>query len=137
MPRKLQRIEPKIKYDFILYLSRGYDEMRKQKFLKFMLETTQHFLVFNYELDIDVLIKDKEITFEVHGFKSPSLPVSRSGPARFEYNLYDYEDGLYSLTVVKKEKIKNTFVIFIFGDKITVRSEPRRNKFVKLNIVES
>jgi len=137
MPRKLQRIEPKIKYDFILYLSKGYDEVGKQKFLKFVIETTQHFLAFNYELDIDVSVNDREITFEIHGFKCPSSPVSRSGPARFEYNLYDYKDGLYSLTVVKKEKLKNTFAVFIFGDKITLKSEPRKNKFVKLNIIES
>ncbi len=135
MPRKLQRIEPKIKYDFVLYLSKGYDEIKKQKFLKFVFETTQHFLAFNYELDIDVSVGDGEITFEVLGFKAPTSPISRSGPARFEYNLYDYKEGSYSLTVVKKEKVKNTFVILIFGDKITLKSEPRKNKFVRLNIV--
>lgn len=135
MPRKLPRIEPKIKYDFILYISKEYDEIKKQKFLKFLLETTQHFLAFNYELDVKVSVEDKKITFRVLGFKPPSSPVSRSGPARFEYNFYGYTEGIYTLTIVKKGKLKNTFSVLIYDDKVSVENEPRRNKFVKLNII--
>ncbi|CUS96940.1 hypothetical protein [Candidatus Kryptobacter tengchongensis] len=136
MPRKLPRIEPELKYDFILHISKEYDELKKQKFLKFLFETTQHFLAFNYELDVRVSVGDKKITFKIQGFKPPSSPVSRPGPARFEYNFYNYTDGVYTLTIVKKENLKNIFSILISGDKISVENEPRKNKFVKLNIIE-
>ncbi len=136
MPRKLPRIEPKLKYDFMLYVSTGFDEIRKEKFLKFLLETTQHFLVFTYELDVNVIVEDKKITFEILGFKSPNSPISKPGPARFEYNLYNYSSGVYTLTIIKRQNIKNVFKISIAGDSITLKGEPRKNKFVKLNIVQ-
>lgn len=136
MPRKLPRIEPQLKYDFILYVSTGFDEVRKEKFLKFLLETTQHFLAFNYELNIDVIVEDKKITFKILGFKPPSSPISNPGPAKFEYNFYNYSNGIYTLTIVKKQNIKNVFRIFVSGDNIALKGEPRKNKFVKLNIVQ-
>jgi len=135
MPRKLPRIEPQLKYDFMLYVSNGFDEIKKQKFLKFVLETTQHFLAFSYELNVDVIVEDKKITFKIRGFKPPSSPIAQFGPAKFEYNLYNYANGIYTLTIVRKENVKNVFKIFVSDHKITLRSEPRKNKFVKLNIV--
>jgi hypothetical protein len=136
MPRKLPRIEPQFKYDFILYVSTGFDEVRKQKFLKFLFETTQHFLAFTYELDVDVIVEDKAITFKILGLKSPNLPISKPGPARFEYNFYNYSNGIYTLTIIKKQNVKNVFKISITGDDICLKGEPRKNKFVKLNIVQ-
>ncbi len=136
MPRKLPRIEPQFKYDFTLYVSTEFDEIRKQKFLKFLLETTQYFLVFNYELDVDVFVEDKKITFKILGFKPPSSPISKPGPAKFEYNFYNYSSGIYTLTIIKKQNIKNVFRIYITGDHIALRGEPRKNKFVKLNIIQ-
>ncbi|MEN3037735.1 MAG: hypothetical protein ABDI07_01050 [Candidatus Kryptonium sp.] len=137
MPRKLPRIEPEFKYDFVLYISKGYDEIRKEKFLKFLLETTQHFLAFNYELDVYVSLENSnKIKFEIHGFKTPSSPVSKPGPARFEYRLYGYAEGVYTLTIVKKENIKNIFSIQIANDEIAIKNKPRKNSFIKLNIVE-
>lgn len=136
MPRKLPRIEPQLKYDFILHVSTGFDEIKKQKFLKFLLETAQHFLAFNYELDVNVLVENKKIIFKVLGFKPPSLPISQFGPAKFEYNFYNYSNGIYTVTIVKKQNIKNIFRISVFGDRINLRGEPRKNKFVKLNIIQ-
>jgi len=134
MPRKSPRIEPKLKYDFLLYLSIGYDEIKDEKFIKFLIETAQHFVVFSYELDVEVEREDKQLTFIIRGFKAPALPLSQFGPARFEYKMYGYEEGLYKVTIVKKEKVKNIFYVLIAGDEIKVKSEPRKNKFVKINI---
>jgi hypothetical protein len=135
MPRKSPRIEPEFKYDYILYISKEFDDVKRQKFLKFLLETTQHFLAFNYDIDVDVKIEDKKLTFKILGFKPPSSPISQFGPARFEYRLYEYSNGTYTLTIVKKENIKNTYSISIIGDKISLKSSPRKNKFVKINIL--
>ncbi len=136
MPRKLPRIEPQFKYDYILYISTEYDEVRRKRFLKFLLETTQNFLAFNYELDVDVLVEDKkQIEFKIRGLKPPSLPLSQSGPAKFEYRLYDYINGVYTLTIVKKENVKNVFKVLVMNERVTLKDEPKRNKFVKLNII--
>ncbi len=134
MPRKSPRIEPEFKYDYILYISKEFDDVRRQKFLKFLFETTQHFLAFNYDIDVDVKIDGRKLTFKILGFKPPSSPLSHSGPARFEYRLYDYSSGLYTLTFIKKENIKNTYTISVTDDKITIKSTPRKNRFIKINI---
>jgi hypothetical protein len=134
MPRKSPRIEPEFKYDFTLYLSIDYDEIKDEKFLKFLIETTQHFVAFSYELNVEVKKEDNQLTFLILGFKPPSSPISQFGPARFEYRIYGYKEGIYKITVVKKEKIKNSFQVLITDDKIKVKSEPRKNKFVKIKV---
>jgi hypothetical protein len=134
MPRKSPRIEPEFKYDFTLYLSIDYDEIKDEKFLKFLIETTQHFVAFSYELNVEVQKEDNQLTFLILGFKPPSSPISQFGPARFEYRIYRYKEGIYKITVVKKEKIKNSFQVLITDDKIKVKSEPRKNKFVKIKV---
>lgn len=135
MPRKLPRIEPKPKYDFVLNVSKGYDEIKRKKFIKFILETTQHFRAFRYELDVNVNVQEKSIVFEIRGLKAPNLLLSKPGPASFEYDLYDYISGTYELTIVRKKNSKNIFFISIEDEEILLKGEPSRNKFVKLNIV--
>ncbi len=134
MPRKSPKIEPEFKYDFLLYLSVDYDEVRDEKFIKFLIETTQHFVAFSYELDVEVQKENNQFTFVILGFKPPSSPLSQFGPARFEYRVYGYKEGLYKITIVKKEKIKNRFQVLIANDEIKIKSEPRKNKFVKIKV---
>jgi hypothetical protein len=136
MPRRSPRIEPKSEYEYIVTSKLEYDEIRKKPFIRFIIETVQHFVAFTYELVVRTEFnpEDRIINFQIEGLNAPDLGLPATGPARYEFKLYDFKTGDYRINVIKQGKGKNQFLLNISKDKILLKRSTRKNQFVKLNI---
>lgn len=100
---------PPKKHEYMLFISKLYDEVNKKNFISFRFQTTKEFLTFRYILKIETEVSDNIINFKLLGFSAPVSELSISGYAVYEYRFYDFKVGTYSVVIDRKDSTKSKF----------------------------
>jgi len=126
---------PKLDYEFEIILSKEIDKITNQEYILFVICTVKVFENFHYKVDVSEKIDmdKKKISFRIEGLSAPSLSLSRSGPATYEYKLYNFKQTEYELNITKERLGTNTFKFRVGKKNINLSTEPRK-KFIKLII---
>jgi hypothetical protein len=104
---------PQKKFEYVLNISKEYDEISKRDYISFRFATTKEFLTFQYILKIENTVDDKNLYFNILGFSAPVGDLSNYGTAGYEYRLYDYKFTEYNITVDKKDSDKSKFKLLV------------------------
>ena len=133
---RTKKVKPPIKkFDYLMYVSREYDDIIKKEFISFGIQTTKEFLTFKYQLKIDTELRDNKLTFHIIGFKAPRGELSNPGYAEFEYRLYDFNYEQYNVQIERKDAGKVKFNLKLRKSKtkpIELSSIPRES-FIAIN----
>ncbi len=116
--------------EYRLLITPQFNERRQQHTTLFLLETTQFFATFQYELSVDTRIGDHEILLRVLGLKAPDLSLPAVGHARFSREFDDLH-GNYELTVEGLDGRSNSFSVRIAADRVQLVKSPGE-KFVEI-----
>lgn len=110
---------PPKKFEYILNISKEYDEVKKLDYISFRFQTTKEFLTFQYILKIDYQRDEKNLNFNILGFSAPVGDLSSSGTAGYEYRMYDFKLTEYCITIDKKDSDKTRFRLLVQRSKRT------------------
>ena len=88
-----------------------------------MLETTQSFASFVYDLSVKEEVKDNRIHFKVLGLKPPQLSMPASGHAKY-VSEHDGLHGTYDVIIEGIDGRANTFKVRITPKKIELLKAP-------------
>jgi hypothetical protein len=126
---------PKKKYEYVLEISKQYDEINKKYYFSFLFRTTKNFLTFRYILKVETVFKNNKFIFDILGFSAPVGELSNSGYAGYEYRMYDFKSIKYNAEVRRKNSLTSKFRILIDTrtKNIPVRIEGvSRNSFIEI-----
>jgi len=130
----MKRAHRPVSLDYRLRVSPLFNEREQKHKTKFILETTQSFASFVYDLSVKEQIDGNTIHWKVQGLKPPHLSIPASGHARFARE-YDALHGTYAITIESIDGRSNTFTLRCAKNQIQVVHTPRE-KFMEL-ILES
>jgi len=99
------------------------DHERKHK-TRFVVETSQSFASFVYDLSVQEQLEGNHLRLKVLGLKPPQLSIPSAGRAKFER---DYEDlaGTFDVTIESIDGSTNTFRLRISTGRIELVQAPR------------
>jgi hypothetical protein len=104
---------PPKKFEYVLNITKEYDEVSKRDYISFKFTTTKEFLTFQYILKIENKFDEKNLCFNILGFSAPVGDLSSHGTAGYEYRMYEYKFKEYCVIVDKKDSDKTKFVLEI------------------------
>jgi len=110
---------PAKKFEYVLNISKEYDEVSKRDYISFRFQTTKEFLTFQYILKIESIVEGKDIRFNILGFTAPIGDLSSHGTAGYEYRMFEYKYTEYCVIVDKKDSDKSKFKMSIQRSKST------------------
>jgi hypothetical protein len=115
---------------FRLKVSPIYSERERKHGTRFVLETSQSFASFIYDLSVEEHREGRNIRLRVVGLKPPQLSIPSSGPARF---VRDYDDlaGTCHVTIETTDGRTSTFVLHISSRRIEAK-QPHDKQFTEL-----
>lgn len=131
---RTKQVRPeKLDFEYELYISKEYDEVKKVNYILFDFRTKKLFESFHYKINVipDISPEKKELSFNVEGLSAPVVDVSKSGYANYSYKFYDFKNTEYKLILFKYNKDKNLFKLKFTGNSVKIVSEPK-NKFINL-----
>ncbi len=108
---------PPKKFEYILCISKEYDEVKKADYISFRFQTTKEFLTFQYILKMEHSREEKNLYFNILGFSAPIGELSNSGFAGYEYRMYDFKFTEYCIIVDKKDSDKTKFKMNVMRSK--------------------
>lgn len=126
----MKRATPPATLDFRLRVTPVLDERVQQYKTRFVLETTQSFASFVYELTVKERLDGNNIHFKVQGLKPPRLTMPTSGHARFERE-YDHLQGTCQVTLESIDGRTNVFSLLVAPGNIQLVQTPR-DQFAEL-----
>jgi hypothetical protein len=111
---RTKKVKPPPKeFEYLLYISKEYDEIKKKDYISFSFTTTKEFLTFQYILKIENKFEGNNIYFNILGFSAPLGELSNYGHAGYEYRMYDYKTGDYSVMIDKRDSDTSKFKLSI------------------------
>lgn len=111
---RTKKVKPPPKeFEYLLHISKEYDEIRKKDYISFQFTTTKEFLTFQYILKIDNKFEENNIYFNILGFSAPLGELSNYGHAGYEYRMYDYKTGDYHVMIDKRDSNTSKFKLLI------------------------
>ena len=127
---RTKKVKPPPKeFEYVLSISKQYDDIKKKDYISFNFKTTKEFLTFKYILKIEIRFKIKELDFNILGFSAPLGELSNYGHAGYEYRMYDYKFGEYHVIVDKRDSDSTKFKLILQKSKsepIKVSHVPRK-----------
>ncbi len=126
MPRKKKLRAP----EYRLNLFYGLSEQTKDNAVMVLVQTTQVFVNFNYEILLHSEIKERRITIHIRGLHAPSLVLPAMGPARGKLEL-PLVRGRYALVIRKLQREINEFQVEFLPKQIRVQESPE-NPFITI-----
>lgn len=121
---------PPKKFEYVLDISKEFDDVIKKEFISFKFRTTKEFLMFKYRLTVDTELSDGTIKFNIVGFTPPTGDLSNPGFAEYEYRLYDFKAREYSVVVERKETDRIKFTLALaksVTEPIALKGIPRKS----------
>jgi hypothetical protein len=88
----------------------------------FVLETTQAFAAFRYELSVQEKIEGRSITFTILGLKAPGLNLPSAGRAQFTREFSDLK-GTYAVTVVGLDGRATSFPLSVGKGRVELKGK--------------
>jgi hypothetical protein len=111
---RTKKVKPPPKeFEYVLNITKQYDDIKKKDYISFNFNTTKEFLTFQYILKIESRFEERELYFNILGFSAPLGELSNYGHAGYEYRLYDYKIGEYHVMVDKRDSNTTKFKLFI------------------------
>ncbi len=109
--------------DFRLSISRQIDERTAKPLVLFVLETSQSFAAFRYDLTVEVNQNARAISFRILGLKTPGLNLPSAGRARYVRSFENLK-GTYDITVYGLDGRPSVFSVRITARAIEVLKPP-------------
>lgn len=131
----MKRVSPKSTVQYLLRIAKVYDERTNIHSTRLIIETTQSFATFVYDLIVREQRNENRILLKIDGLKPPKLSIPASGHARFE-TLYDDLNGTYEIVVKGIDGKTDSFSIQFSGNTIKLLHAPK-DGFVDLIIEPS
>ena len=134
MRTKQVRPEPK-EFEYELHISKKFDRTAQKEYVLFEFRTTKLFESFEYRINVSEKVdcEKKEICFNIEGLSAPTISLSQSGSAVYNYKFFDYKNSEYTVKLTKNNKNKSLYVIKLTSKNILLKKKPQKN-FVKLTI---
>jgi hypothetical protein len=88
-----------------------------------VLETTQSFAAFRYELSVEEKLDGKSLSFRILGLKAPSLSLPAAGHAAFARE-YENLKGIYTVSVTGLDGTTSRCTVRISPGKVDVVTPP-------------
>lgn len=111
---RTKKVKPPPKeHEYVLNVTREYDNIKKKDYISFKFSTTKEFLTFQYILKIEKKFSDKELYFNILGFSAPVGELSNYGYAGYEYRMYDFKPGDYQIIIDKRDSDTTKFKLTI------------------------
>jgi hypothetical protein len=129
MPRR------KTEFQYRLSITSEVSERDQVIITWFVLETTQQFASFQYDLGVREETTGNTIRFQVTGLRPPPLSLPSNGPARFT-RTHQGLRGTYDIVIEGLDHKVNTFTININEKKIMLLKPPS-HPFVELLLESS
>lgn len=126
----MKRAAPRPNLDYRLRVFPLFKDHEQRYTTQFVLETTQSFASFVYDLSVKEHREANTIFWKVLGLKPPQLSIPASGHATFERE-YDNLDGVYDLVLQGLDGRTNTFTLQISSRKIDLLRSTKE-KFAEL-----
>ena len=127
---RTKKVKPPPKeHEYVLNITKQYDDIKKKDYISFKFNTTKEFLTFQYILKIEKKFSDKELYFNILGFSAPIGELSNYGHAGYEYRMYDFKSGEYQIIVDKRDSDTSKFRLTIQKSKtdtIKVSNIPKK-----------
>jgi hypothetical protein len=133
---RTKQVRPeKLKFEYELHISKGYDKIKEADYIQFTLITTKIFRSFIYQINVTpkMDLDNKVIEFVIEGLSAPVISIAKSGNALYEYKLYEYKNAEYDLKIVKLDVDKNLFKLKITKGGIKLTKQPVK-KFLKIEV---
>jgi hypothetical protein len=133
---RTKQVRPeKLKFEYELHISKGYDKIKEAEYIQFTLITTKIFRSFIYQINVTpkMDLDNKVIEFVIEGLSAPVISIAKSGNALYEYKLYEYKYTEYDLKIVKLDVDKNLFKMKITKGGIKLTKQPVK-KFLKIEV---
>jgi len=133
---RTKQVRPeKLKFEYELHISKGYDKIKEAEYIQFTLITTKIFRSFIYQINVTpkMDLDNKVIEFVIEGLSAPVISIAKSGNALYEYKLYEYKNTEYDLKIVKLDVDKNLFKLKIAKGSIKLTKQPVK-KFLKIEV---
>ena len=126
----MKRATPPTTLDYRLRVTPFLDEREQRYKTRFILETTQSFASFVYELTVRELVDGNNIHLKVQGLKPPRLTIPSAGHAKFERE-YDHLNGTCEVTLESIDGRINAFTLHVAPGNIQLLHAPHE-KFAEL-----
>jgi hypothetical protein len=133
---RTKQVRPdKLKFEYELHVSKGYDKIKEAEYINFTLITTKIFRSFIYRINVTpkMDLDNKVIEFVIEGLSAPVISIAKSGNALYEYKLYGYKNTEYDLKIVKLDVDKNLFKLKITKAGMKLTKQPVK-KFLKIEV---
>ena len=115
---RTKKVKPPPKaHEYVLNITKEYDETKKKDYLSFKFSTTKEFLTFQYILKIERKFYDNVFYFNILGFSAPVGELSNYGHAGYEYRMCDYTPGDYQIVIDNRDSDTSKFKIKIQNSK--------------------
>ena len=109
--------------EYRLLITPSVSEGTRKPTTRFVLETTQSFAAFRYELTVEERIEPHALILRILGLKTPPLNLPSAGRARFVRE-YEHLNGTYQVTVVGLDGGENTCTVKISPEKVEILKSP-------------
>ncbi len=126
----MKRAAPQSNLDYRLKVLPLFKEHEQRYTTQFVLETTQSFASFVYDLSVKERREANKIFWKVLGLRPPQLSIPASGHATFERE-YDGLNGVYDLVLQGLDGRTNTFTLQISQRKVELLRSTKE-KFAEL-----
>ena len=133
---RTKQVRPeKLKFEFELQISKGYERTKEAEYILFKFITTKVFQSFIYKINVTpkIDLDHKKIEFLIEGLSAPVITIAKSGNALFEYRLFDFKNTEYDLLIRKLDVEKNNFKIKITKSGIKITKKPTKI-FLKVEV---
>jgi len=111
---RTKKVKPPPKeHEYVLNITKEFDDIKKKDYISFKFNTTKEFLTFQYILKIEKKFSDKEFYFNILGFSAPIGELSNYGYAGYEYRMYEYKAGEYQIIIDKRDSNTSKFNLII------------------------
>ena len=119
----MKRTPPPLRMGYRLRVSSVVGDHEQKTKTRFVLETSQSFASFVYDLSVQEQREGNHLRFKVLGLKPPQLNIPSAGRARFER---DYEDlaGTIDVTIESIDGRTNTFTLGISAGRVELVQAP-------------
>lgn len=126
----MKRTPPPLRMGYRLMVSSLLGGRGQKRKTRLVLETSQSFASFVYDLSVQEQREGNHLRLKVLGLKPPQLSIPSAGRATFER---DYEDlaGTFEVTIENLDGRTNTFTLSASSGSITLVKAPR-NTFTQL-----
>lgn len=125
----------KNKFEYLLNISKQFDNLKGKEFILFDFQTTKEFVTYEYKISMIVkyLPEKKNLTFKIEGLSAPVVSFSSSGNAGYQYKIYENPKSEFEVIFVNNKRVKNIFKINLDANNLKIKKSPA-DKFINITI---